>query len=381
MSFLPLLATGIDGPQTETQTERISISTLLDTGTDSFIRPCNFPSQDAQVSTTSNEDTPRTRTSSEDLNVFDNTYSNLMEMYLNEDFTYFDEAFTSGINFPIHPQSISLVDADAGPEVGYILPTPVEINGTPITPAYQRVEPPYVGALRDCLLSKLYQLGIGEDRMDEIMLDLDFFFTVDCVERFISLYFDNWHRNGPILHQPTFSPCTTRTWLLLAVTIFGAIYSRKPREHRIAASLLDATELAIFSTPPFSCTASIANKLNGPRPVLTETDAWDDFEDLQAAYLISTVQYWAGDQSGRNRIIENRFGDVIQVYLMSCRKNIAFTNGTQGSEKTGTYEDPAHLARSDFRTSMDQERTSSPVRLSSNGHRMTKLTQTLERCI
>lgn len=199
-----------------------------------------------------------------------------------------------------------------------------------------------------CLLSKLYDLHIREGRMDEIMRDLNIFFNADCIERFIALYFENWHKNGPILHRPTFSPSTTRTSLLLAVTFFGAMYSSDPREHRIAASLLDATELAIFSAPPFSCTASITKKLNELETVPTETDAWDNFEDLQAAYLICTVQYWAGDKSGRNRAIENRFSDIVQVCLVSSSRNIARTNETQGCEKTWTHEDPAHPARSDF---------------------------------
>lgn len=317
---MPILGPNLDSTQPKIQSDRISINTLLDTGTDSFTKPCNLPSQKGHVSDTSNQETAHTGISSEE--PIESAYAHLSDIYFHEDFASFDEAFTSIVNLPGASQNLSFLDPDIGPDVRYVLPENVEVTGTPTQTPCKRVEPTYIEALRECLLSKLNELQIREDRMDVLIRDLKFLLSVDCVERFIALYFDNWHGNCPIIHRPSFSPSAIRTSLLLAVTFFGAMYSRDPREHRSAATLLDIAELAIFSTPPFSSITSIARKLNKLETFPTESDAWEDFEDLQAAYLISTVQYWAGDESGRNRVMESRFSDIVRVSSVSSTRSV-----------------------------------------------------------
>ena len=118
-----------------------------------------------------------------------------------------------------------------------------------------------------------------------------------------------------MIHIPTFDLDAIALPLLAAVTFFGAIYSPDQREAYVAKRLLDFAELFIFSSHIFSPETEVASVFSGIRSVEDEATDWIKFQNFQAGFLITVVQYWAGGRSSKNRAMENRFSEVVKVGL------------------------------------------------------------------
>ena len=47
--------------------------------------------------------------------------------------------------------------------------------------------------------------------------------TADNIAAYIKLYFRHWHKHGPIVHEPSFNPCTAALPLVLALMSLGGM--------------------------------------------------------------------------------------------------------------------------------------------------------------
>lgn len=111
----------------------------------------------------------------------------------------------------------------------------------------------------------------------------------------------------------SFDPETVPLPLLAAVVFMGAMYSSDQREVYIAKRVLDLAELFIFANDVFSAETEIRAMLSGGRCYDEENSDWEWFQNFQAGFIITIVQYWAGNRLSRNRAMENRFGEVVKV--------------------------------------------------------------------
>jgi hypothetical protein len=68
----------------------------------------------------------------------------------------------------------------------------------------------------------LYQPNLPSQEV----LDATEIITVDNIAAYISLYFKHWHIHAPIVHEPTFNPCTAALPLVLALMSLGGMVSK-----------------------------------------------------------------------------------------------------------------------------------------------------------
>jgi hypothetical protein len=52
--------------------------------------------------------------------------------------------------------------------------------------------------------------------------------TANKIAYWIKLYFRHWHKHGPMVHEPTFNPCTAALPLVLALMSLGGMVSFPP---------------------------------------------------------------------------------------------------------------------------------------------------------
>lgn len=61
--------------------------------------------------------------------------------------------------------------------------------------------------------------------------------TADSVVTNIKLYFRHWHKHGPMVHEPTFNPCTAALPLVLALMALGGMVSASSHHFKIVVNL------------------------------------------------------------------------------------------------------------------------------------------------
>lgn len=127
------------------------------------------------------------------------------------------------------------------------------------------------------------------------------------------MYFRYWHPSCPIIYTPAFDLEAISLPLLASLIFMGAMYSSDETEVHVARRVLDFAELFIFSSDTFSCEHEIGVVFSGDRKPDDSMSDWIQFENFQAGFLMVVVQYWAGSRSSRNRAMENRFSEIIQV--------------------------------------------------------------------
>lgn len=170
-----------------------------------------------------------------------------------------------------------------------------------------------VASLKDMMLQKVREMHPDPTRFEELSAIIQSMFCQTKVDGFVKLFFQNFHPSCPIFHIPTFDAEAIAAELLLAIFCFGAMYAHDGTDKLVADRLLDIAELLIFSTDIF------AGRYGGHCESKEEADPneatteWKRFEQLQAGYLIVTVQYWAGARSSKAHVMESRFCEVIQV--------------------------------------------------------------------
>ncbi|KAK6341491.1 hypothetical protein TWF696_008564 [Orbilia brochopaga] len=161
--------------------------------------------------------------------------------------------------------------------------------------------------------------------------------TGDVLQRFTNSYFRNWHRHGTMIHYPTYSPMTCPTVLILAMSLIGGLYVKDQTELRRARNLLDIAEAYIYSRDyirdEYEAYQPYLGSFPNPNEIPTKTYEdvdWEDFQKLQAAYLVIVVQAWAGDRVAKRRTRQQRLTRVVelsrQLRLPSAHHKVHPTN-------------------------------------------------------
>ncbi|PNS18904.1 hypothetical protein CAC42_5443 [Sphaceloma murrayae] len=179
--------------------------------------------------------------------------------------------------------------------------------------AYTEPQTPNIAALVEALQLTLANLGLDLHRQQELNADLHFLLSPRRVRRFVQMYRKMWHPNCPIIHIATFDIETAPLPLLAAVVFMGAMYSVDTRELSAAKSLLDLTEVFVFSTDLFSPHTEIRRAIMSHNATSLQLMDWLEFQNFQAAYLNVVVQSWAGNRTARDRSMEARFSEVVRV--------------------------------------------------------------------
>lgn len=173
-------------------------------------------------------------------------------------------------------------------------------------------ERPFATTLIHSILTQAWQVPLDSKAQEEISASLNFLLTTARIRKYIALYFKYWQPSCAILPM-SFDPETVPPSLLAAVVLMGAMYSSDQREVYIAKRVLDFAELFIFASDVFSAESEISATFSGSRCFGEPNIDWDWFKKFQAGVIITIVQYWAGSRLSRNRVMENRFGEVVKV--------------------------------------------------------------------
>ncbi|KKZ59903.1 hypothetical protein EMCG_05289 [[Emmonsia] crescens] len=318
--------------------ERGSVKFLLNGGTDSFTKGFHLPSRHDRApvlswpennhnhNVGSMSQTIGTRAS---LNLPNSTHTHhpvsgiesqpVDVAFYNDGFLqFFNGGYNTGPRFQADATPASFAHTPANSIQGITL--------TSSTEQYFEPESPYSTNLIQSILSKSWSLGLDEIASIGIAQELRFLLTTQRIQKFVTLYFQNWQNNCPMIHQPTFDLETTASSLLAAIVLMGATYSENASERLTAKKMFDLIESFIFSADVYSQDFEIAQSYKAAHAQIDIKTDWRSFENFQAGYLMFLVQYWGGTRAARNRMIEVRLGEVIkvarQMQLTRCRHGL-----------------------------------------------------------
>ncbi|KAF7114789.1 hypothetical protein CNMCM5793_000328 [Aspergillus hiratsukae] len=239
--------------------------------------------------------------------------------------TFFQDTFIDFFNGPFGDPH-KLLDDPYGGQVAYhaVIPPGQDPN---LTLAGQQLsyepERPFATAMIQSILTRAWSVPLDTKAQEELSTNLNFLLTTGRIRRFVSMYFKYWQPSCAMLHRASFDPEVVSLPLLTAVTFMGAMYSNDEREAYIAKRVLDFAELFIFSSEVYASETEISSMFCGNRCLDDESNDWVQFQNFQAGFLIVVVQYWAGSRVARNRVMENRFSEVVKVArrigLPKCR--------------------------------------------------------------
>lgn len=160
---------------------------------------------------------------------------------------------------------------------------------------------------------------------------LNLIFSPFAMTKFTYTYFEFWNSHCMFIHQATFDPQSTTMSLLAAMTIMGGVASKVDYEIRAVRHLLDLVEAWIFSLEDMSFDGEIRQSL------VSYGLACDDalkpsphaMDHLRAAFIITIIQYWAGNKVSGKRTSSARFSTVVKVSF-SFRVDTAIETHTTG---------------------------------------------------
>ncbi|CZR58532.1 uncharacterized protein PAC_08424 [Phialocephala subalpina] len=132
---------------------------------------------------------------------------------------------------------------------------------------------------------------------------IELFVTAENLTEFTRLYFENWHPNCPILHQPTFDLETISLPLLLSVFLIGATYSSPRDTASMARQCYDIAEDYAFGHKDFTRIFQIEH----PEGIGTAIEA------LQATFLVVIMQNWTSCTISRRRMRTQRYSDIVSA--------------------------------------------------------------------
>ncbi|GME62236.1 hypothetical protein BKA56DRAFT_506757 [Neofusicoccum parvum] len=127
-------------------------------------------------------------------------------------------------------------------------------------------------------------------------------FTVDNLRDFEWAYFHRIHRHNSVIHRPTFDCETVSLPLLLAVFLFGSVYSAPLDSALSARYFFECAEEYIYTHPTFR---SLVDDLPAERGTV------DEIQVLQAAVTIQTLQYGVNNKTTRRRIRVERHPHLV----------------------------------------------------------------------
>ncbi|KAB8301982.1 hypothetical protein EYC80_005436 [Monilinia laxa] len=145
----------------------------------------------------------------------------------------------------------------------------------------------------------------------EVMEAIEFI-TGDVIAAYVKLYFKHWHYHAPIVHEPSFNPCTAALPLVLLITSLGAMFSEQAAKVKL---LLDAIETYIYSINGFNDEYDLLGRRYADR-VDNSSQEWLQYqlEEFQGAYLIIVLQYWSGNEIAKKRARQQRFARLLSIY-------------------------------------------------------------------
>jgi hypothetical protein len=152
-------------------------------------------------------------------------------------------------------------------------------------------------------------LALPNDERAEIHHQLHNLCLPARVSRFVTHYFEIWHRNCRIIHRPSFGLNTCHETLVLAVIFLGAMYSSNAMERIAVAAVIEHVESFIFS-----CLPSSPGEVEYDRE--TSSIASDDeqkFQSVQAAFLMVITLFWTGTEAQKRRAVTQLFDIVVAV--------------------------------------------------------------------
>lgn len=298
----------------EKSSDRGSIRFLLNAGTDSFTEQFLLPPRSDRARGLEYHNQVGLKDA--EPSVIDNPGTNA-PVYLKSDpdaMAFFQDTFASFFNGPFGDMHKPIEDPYTG-GISYqrLIPGQDPNLTLPGEQLHYEPERPFAAALIHSILSRAWAVPLDPKSQQEISTNLNFLLTTARIRKFIALYIRYWHPSCPIIHIPSFDPDTVSLPLLASIVFMGAMYSNDEMEVHVAKRALDFAELFIFSSYLFACEHEIGSVFCGNRNYDDSTNDWIQFQNFQAGFLIVVVQYWAGCRSSRNRAMETRFSEVVQV--------------------------------------------------------------------
>lgn len=232
----------------------------------------------------------------------------------------FQDTFISLFHGPFGDPQKTL-EGPYGDEVAYRAVIPSQ-DPSVTFPGEQRphdLERPFAMAMIQAILAKTWTVSFNPRIQEEISANVHFLLTTASIRKFASLYFKYWQPSCPIIHIPSFDPEVVPLPLLASVVFMGAMYSDDMRESYIAKRVLDFVELFVFSSDIFASEHEIGAAFSADRSD-NESTEWIQLLNLQAGSILLVTQYWAGSRVSRNRAMETRFGEVVNVCHKSVQK-------------------------------------------------------------
>lgn len=162
--------------------------------------------------------------------------------------------------------------------------------------------------LRQVMTAPTLQLLEKHDRA-EVEQQLQNLCRPARVSRFVAHYFDIWHRNCRIVHQPSFGLDVCCEPLVLAVIFLGAMYSPNSKERIAVAAVIKHVESFIFSCLPSSSTGIDHDRQT---PSVAGNDE-REFQNVQAAFLMVITLFWTGTEVQKRRAATELFDIVVDV--------------------------------------------------------------------
>lgn len=174
---------------------------------------------------------------------------------------------------------------------------------------------PQSAAISQAILDRTVALNLTHAEQADIHQHLNYLFIPSRIDKLVGLYFEYWHPHCPILHQPSFRIDMVPFPLLMPVCLMGAMYSPIDREVSSAKVLLDLSEMAVYSMDDLTDDAEIRHAMRTAAGLPShQPDLMSPLtlQNLQTAFLMVCVQFWAGNPIARKRATE-QFGIVVKV--------------------------------------------------------------------
>jgi len=343
----------------DASSDRGSIKFLLNSGTASFIECFRLPSSHERRNLFNFRNTQPSPDSSTTLDGFANssengsTASTFSDPFEDEpiDWSLFeDENLLRFLSSPFNEVQMQSEDlfATMGMDQGFTAGS--HMPGVPLPGEW---EPPSEASSTaiQAIFEKTMALRLSPSEQGDISHHLNYLFTPSRIKRLVGLYFEFWHPHCPIIHQGTFNVDVVPTPLLVAVLMVGAMYSQVDRDVSTTKLVLDLAELYIFSIDDLTDEFEIRQMLRAPYNTTPDSLPLSNlaFQNLQAAYLMVCVQFWAGNMVSRKRAIDTKFGVVLKVIVHDAQISVN-TYLEQVARRIGLMK-----ARHELDDSLDEE--------------------------
>ncbi|KAJ5595437.1 uncharacterized protein N7459_001645 [Penicillium hispanicum] len=253
---------------------------------------------------------------------------------------FFQDTLLGFFNGPFGEGQKPMEDTPTG-QIAYTIPIPCRQDpNLAISPEQQIFEPerPFTMALIQSIAARAWTVPLDAKAQGEISANLNFLLTTARVRKLVAFYFKYWQPSCAMIHFPSFDLETVALPLLAAMVFMGAMYSADQREVYAAKRVLDFAELYIFSSHAFSPESEVATVFSGRPSADNEGDDWTKFQHFLAGFIITIVQYWAGCRPSRDRVMENRFSEVVKVSEHAVRVCILSSRYRKAGSAPGPYK-------------------------------------------